>query len=420
MAWNDRLRKSILLTSPEGNEFEALWRGNNRSNEKQIGLFKIPGVRGVRVQDLEVQAYSYPLTLYFDGPDNDIESERFSKALEETGPWSIVHPVKGTKSLQLLNWSEQVQPVESGNLTVFNTEWLEPLQENNVITLTELRSIISNQSILVSDVAATQLNNNIRQDAAAEVAAVRSSVNDSIMAVDIYLKPIYEQNSDINSEIINIKRGITDTLAVLPLDIISLASQLQNLIILPSMAITDITQRMNGYTSALNELFAHGPLNYNTEDINTVSIQEASETAMLQAMAFILSTGILSTRNEAINYMDILSSNFRAVIDNLDSSQELFEDRPIDLQYYSQSESFNETYLMIAQTLTYLLRTSFDIAIEKRFILEIGKSTIRITVEQYGSLGEDDSNLQLFIDSNELIGNELLYLPAGREVVIYV
>jgi hypothetical protein len=43
-----------------------------------------------------------------------------------------------------------------------------------------------------------------------------------------------------------------------------------------------------------------------------------------------------------------------------------------------------------------------------------------VAIEEYGELGEDDSNLDLFIDSNRLEGDEYLIMPKGRELVVYV
>ena len=43
-----------------------------------------------------------------------------------------------------------------------------------------------------------------------------------------------------------------------------------------------------------------------------------------------------------------------------------------------------------------------------------------ITIDEYGELGDNDINYDLFISSNNLKGNDILLLEAGREVVVYV
>jgi hypothetical protein len=40
-------------------------------------------------------------------------------------------------------------------------------------------------------------------------------------------------------------------------------------------------------------------------------------------------------------------------------------------------------------------------------------------MELYDGPGEDDQNIDLFIESNDLHGDDILRIPAGREVVFY-
>ena len=57
--------------------FDAFWTGNTRSREKKVGIFTYPKVKGSFVQDMDVNGVSYPLTLFFEGTDNDIEAQKF-------------------------------------------------------------------------------------------------------------------------------------------------------------------------------------------------------------------------------------------------------------------------------------------------------------------------------------------------------
>jgi prophage DNA circulation protein len=121
MSWLDRLRSDIELTSPSGAVFNPLWIGDDISMAKKLGIFEYPKVLGAVVQDMDVGATSYPLSLFFEGPDNDLEAADFFKACKERGPWTVIHPVDGTLILNLVNISKKVRPVESGNLTQVDT-----------------------------------------------------------------------------------------------------------------------------------------------------------------------------------------------------------------------------------------------------------------------------------------------------------
>jgi len=77
--YRDRLRPNIQLTSPDGTVFTALWRGNESSHVKKIGIFDYPGVAGSTVQDQNIKSATYPLTLQFVGPDNDLTAKQFRR-----------------------------------------------------------------------------------------------------------------------------------------------------------------------------------------------------------------------------------------------------------------------------------------------------------------------------------------------------
>jgi archaellum component FlaF (FlaF/FlaG flagellin family) len=92
----------------------------------------------------------------------------------------------------------------------------------------------------------------------------------------------------------------------------------------------------------------------------------------------------------------------------------------IDKQYFANSQNYTSLMNTYALTIQYLLSQFFNLATEKRFTIKSKRSPLEITVTEYGSIGENESNYQLFIDSNQLTGNEILILQPGREVVIYV
>lgn len=420
MSWRDRLRESIKFTSPEGNIFEALWQGNPRSMEKKLGIFQFPKVKGSKIQDLDIGSARYPLTIFFNGEDNDKEADRFFNACRERGAWEVVHPVRGALSLQLISVSEAIAPVESGNVTQIDTEWIEPLEDSAVPSLFQLRSTISNQIDELNSTTSDQLFSNVIQETAAETTTFEATVNGIVSSVDQFLAPAFELSGEVSSQISSIKRGITALLSAVPLDVISLAGQIQSLIQLPALAVADVNARIDVYENFINAVLGISPDSDESKNINVVAVQELALTSALAAIAFVSSTGELSSRLQSIELVEINTNLFANITDTLDATQLLFENKFIDEQYFSQSESFADLSLLTAQTIAYLLRSAFDLSIEKRFVLEKMRAPIEITIAEYGDLGEDDSNFDLFIESNGLKNNDILILPAGREVVVYV
>jgi hypothetical protein len=87
----------------------------------------------------------------------------------------------------------------------------------------------------------------------------------------------------------------------------------------------------------------------------------------------------------------------------------------IDKQFISQSVGYSTVQNLYALTMQYLLSQFFNLKTEKRFTLKNKRSPLEITVTEYGTLDDYD----LFIESNQLSGDEILILPAGKEIVIY-
>lgn len=419
MSWKDRLRQTIELTSPEGNEFSALWQNNPRTIEKKLGVFQFPKVKGAVIQDLDVGAIAYPLTIFFEGPDNDIESERFFQACNETGTWIIVHPVKGQKVLQLISTIENISPISSGNVTSFDLAFIEPSDETTEISVSFLRSSALSQVDDLNSISLEQTGNVSDLNDSLSASKFESTVNNVVSAVESSLKPIYEQNNKINAQILSIKRGI-DASFTIALDVLSIAGQVQELIQLPSLIITDINSKLNAYQNFADAIFNLSPEESSISDLNIVSVQELALMSYLSAVSYAISTGILSDRSQTIEIINSISDTFNDIINNLDASQEVYKNNSINTQYFSQSESFNTSALLMSTISAYLIKNIFDLAIEKRFKIDKPRTPLDITISEYGTLGINDINLQLFIDSNKLKSNDILILPAGREVVVYV
>ena len=140
--WTTRLRPTISFVSPEGNEFFARWRGDQRELTKMIGEFSFPGRDGSIIQDLGSRAARYPLTIYFDGPNHDLLAWGFVEAIKEHGPWTVTHPVYGYLVLQPTKVTEIANPVESANVTELQTEWVEPLNEETLETAIQMWGVV--------------------------------------------------------------------------------------------------------------------------------------------------------------------------------------------------------------------------------------------------------------------------------------
>jgi hypothetical protein len=429
--WRDRLRPVVSLISPEGSVFEGNWRDSDQVLEKKVGIFSYPRVRGNVVQDLEANSDRFSIPFSFSGKDHDIIAKQFMITCRERGQWQVTHPFKGFLALQLLKVTQLDRTVSQGNITRFDTEWIEPIDETSLQTGAELLGLVNTDVDLLNIAAALQFANNIVDNTIAQISAVQRAVNSIKTFAQTALGPIAQLNATIEAATRGIANGIDDTVEELVLAPFEIAGQIQNLIQLPLRSTTDISDRLNAYADLTDRVLTLSPGGNTAISKNTIATQELALSAVIGANAQTVVTGPprgtgsasisggFDTRSQSVQAIDSLQNRFISITDNLDALQKQFENSDIDAQYFSQTETYTRAREATARSARYLLQTGFDLSIERRFTIDRPKTPLQVTIEEYGSLGDDDSNLDLFINSNELKGNDILLLPRGKEVVIY-
>jgi prophage DNA circulation protein len=439
--WRDRLQGQITFISPEGNEFTGLWRGSPRTMPKKLGVLRFPKIKGDIVQDLDVQSTLYSITFFFEGENNDTEAAAFFQACKERGTWEVTHPVHGFLGLQLVSVTELDNPIESGNITEINSEWIEPIDPLELKTARELAGIIDAKADDLNISAAQQFANNILTASEELRGAIEQTTDGIGRVVDLFLGPLFTTVDAIDNVVNGIQQGITDTNQATVFQAQSLAGQVQNLINLPLFANNKLENRLTAYGQVVTGLSAQlpggdesliAPTAADDTKINSLATLDLALSAVIASLGNIVTTtavsprglgaddtGALQTKAQAIKAVIDIIDIFNAMTDNLETAADLFSDNDIDDQYYSQSESYTDAATLVYLSVEYLLSIAFNLSVERRFIIDKPRAPIEITITEYGELGENDSFLDLFVRSNNLIGKDIMLLPRGFEVVIY-
>lgn len=420
MSYLERLQPQITLTSPSGLIFTAKWIGNARSQEKDLGIFKTPGVKGVKIQDLELGATTYPLTIHFDGQDNDLESEKFVVALSEKGTWQVIHPLKGEKTLQLVSYSEAVQPVTSGNITTITTEWLEVTGDTGEVSAAQLSGLAKAQNITLQATGADQISTVATLDTADKAGKFKTAVENTVTAFDLTLANITDQVAEVQAQADSIKRGIDVVLADSPIDVLSVAGQIQALVGLPDLVAMDLNAKIETYSRFTDLILGISPEAASPAGINTAAVQEMGLTAALGAVGVTSVVSLLSSRQSVIDSIESNLALFNTITDGLDVIQEIYSDELLSRSYFSQSDTYSDAAQMVGLTVAYLIKSAFDLSVEKRIILDEPWNPVMLAMQEYDGPGEGDSNIDLFFESNELTGDESYLLPVGWEGVVYL
>ncbi len=430
MTWLERVRPAVTLTAPEGGDpFVGKWRGSPRSLEKKLGMFDYPGLVGTVVQDLGCRSWLWPMTIYFDGPDNDKEANRFSLALTQSGQWSVIHPIYGFRGLQLISATERNMPVEEGGYTAFELEWIEPIDPATLKTAAELSDQIGFQSDLVNGSAADDFLNNIRNASATDSWSIGAAVDKITGPIDQILGPIAAASDAVFEAQNQIQRGLQDVLNAAVLQPLALVGQIQQLVQNPLRAIQDIKTRLNAYGNLAAELFGMTPTGTSNFMRNQGAVQELTFTSIMVSNAKIANTrpstvvvpnvgGLKSRKSVNETAAQVLDAHV-ALNDVLEETQSQFDGEPITNQWVTQRRTHYQTAQLAGLSAAYLLSSSFDLKAERRLVLDRPRVPVDLAMELYSGPGENDENINLFLDSNDLHGNDILWLPALREVVFY-
>ena len=419
MTARDRVRTTIKLTSSEGEVFEALWRGNDRSMSKKLGKFDYPDFDGTVVQDLGATSWSYPLNIIFRGDDHDLEAQRFAEALYHRGPWDILHPVKGGLILQLESASEGIQPITDMDSTTFTLSFIEPVDPGIIASSEQISNTITSQAE-TSNASLAEQAASIKDSAFAQVEAVRNQAQKITTVIQSVLKPLAELVTEINNQFDQTVRAIQETLDAVILDPLTLAAQIQRLTQLPALAVTDFQARIDSYKELATEIFGIGPGGTTPDDYNKTLQQENVLGAVLVASAQITVSADFTTRSQVRDAIEQLNQLYSDIVENLDNSQKDFRGLDIDNQFFSQSLSYTDLSFLKALSIRLLLDSLFDLKIERRFITDTNRSPLEITITEYGDIGENDIFYNLFLTSNNLKNQDIELIQAGTEIVVYI
>ena len=425
MNWQNRLRQQITLTAPDGSAYSAGWKGNDIEAGLLVGQFNAPLRDGTTTQPLGSKGLSWPLTLSFEGDDHDTAAMAFFQAfLHQRGTWKVQHPVYGQHELQAITGTLSADPTGSGNVTVVQTQWVEPAKDDGELSTAELAQGVLAQ-VDTAQLSASQAftaNTNLT-DAESQAAAASAGLSGlgSVMASP--LGTLAKGSAEISSTFLTAYAQASAALTAGPLDLITAASQIQSVLTLPALVGADLSAKVQAFGALASSIQDSLTAGNDASARNGAVVGELFLAGALAGASTSTVVGLPANREQALSVITALRSMFDTSTAALDAVQASNSGNPASGQYFSNSASYADLALLLSRTCAYLLRVLFDLKVAKRFTLAVPRSPIEITLTEYGSEYAADgvsSNLDLFIASNGLRANDVVLLPAGREVVVYV
>lgn len=475
--WLARLREEITLTAPDGTVFTAKWSGNTHTIENKLGIFSPAGISGARVQGLGTGTEIYGLVITFGGDNNDLDAAAFLTTFKKSEnikkDWEIDHPTKGPLFGKFMSMEERDFPVESGNMTVIACPFIINLPETKEDSAAQAQKEANFQASITNSAAADMFAG--IASAEAGLFAMISTVNKVITAVKKTLK-IIENARILDPRITAIVEAIENTLDGPIIDLTKLAGQVQQYIQIFGLGQSNASDGVKMYNDFIFEVLGE-PATADTpatdgiadiefadeEGVSTAAVLELAVTAALvgagqmgliggptaeesAAAATAAVTGVVQadaaeaaaitsetipqpqgifSRSDLLEVVESLNGTFDTVTNGLDKIMLQYEDNPITVKYFSQSQTYADAMMMIGLSNKFLLLSLFGLPTERRVLLRRNLFVPQIVKNEYGSLGVAGDparyfeNVDIFIASNDLHNDDMYRLEAGRSVLVY-
>ncbi|RKY03511.1 MAG: hypothetical protein DRP56_11085 [Planctomycetota bacterium] len=421
-SWATRLREEITLKSPKGNTYTARWSGGTRSVSNNVARFKFPEIPGERVQDLRAGADEYDLIVLFEGENNDINASAFVDELKNNkGNWSIEHPVRGPVSLVWLHTTENMQPVESGNLTIVGSTWIEPLPETAAESAAKAQADAERAAMAANIAAAEQFDAIAQQGTPGQIQAIIDTAGKAVSTINKTLALI-ENASIIDPRITAIGTAIQNTLDGDLIDTSKLSGQFQALTQIYGLGQTSSVDAISMYENYVSEAVQNVPTQATDDGLAQVATTEMIVSAGLVGATRSALIGGLTSRGQAITAARDLADLMGDTTQALDDIRTLYEDRAIDKKYFSQSGAYADIQASFRESIRFLLFSLNGLPGERLITLTEDKSTLQIAHDEYGAIGNEESEtyyLDVLLDTNGLMDDDIYWLPRGRQVLVY-
>jgi hypothetical protein len=426
MSWSDRITPAEYIT-PSGKLFEFAYSESfDKSFSHKTGEFQFSDLRGTYLQDLDITSDRYSVRCHIAGPDYDKDADDFEEGLKEKGHGFLLHPVYGTKNVQVVSVRRRDDPQTRGGIATFEIEFAETIElqpsqttEYNVETAGDDIEEMNFQ-------AALEFAENIINDTQNKITEIKATIRSKInLAKDIMAKVAFltEETANLFTSGVDDMLTNLDTIIEEPFNF---AQQMQRVFQAPILATQARLTRLDAYVQMLNtmlEIDGTGKSlleNKTPNDItkNDIIIAEVFSSAAMSSIIYSSSLSIYQNRKEAFETTDLIKTNFDLMTNTLDKLQANFTGKLLFDQYFSQSQSYFATNTFLLNVIADIQKRALELKIEKR--IELKKSThyLSLCAEYYNSISNE--TLEFFETTNNMTGDDFFILKKGREVILYL
>lgn len=408
MAWNDRVRESAY-TSPGGTRIAFTYENVTKSVEKKTAAFEFPDADGTFIQDLGHTGRKYPFRLFFHGADYDLQAEIFEAVLLERGIGKLEHPVYGVIDVIPFGAITRRDDLKTAaNQAVFEVAFWETIDLIYPTAQIDPASAVIAAIAEYNAAASDEFTEALSLNTAIERVTFKNQYITLLDTVSSNLQGIADAQDDVRQQFNAIVDSVSNGIDILVSEPLTLAFQTTQLIQAPARALTDIKARLDAYSALSNSIIAGNGAA--VENNNSFRTQDLYVSTYVTGSIVSTINNQFVIKTDAIESAEQIIDQFEDVVAWRDDNFELLEEIDTGAAYQKLQEA-------VAITAGFLVEISFSLKQERRIVLDRNRTIIDLSAEIYGAI---DSELDFLISSNNLSGDEILELPAGRELVYYV
>lgn len=415
MAWNDRISEAAY-TSPSGIRITGFsYEDVSREFDRKTEVFEFPDADGSLVQDNGVSGRRYPLRLFFNGDDHDLDSDLFIDAISERGEGILEHPRYGAVNVVPFGKISQRDDLKTAaNQTVIQITFFDTISLIYPAVQSDPASAVLTAIDEYNASAAAEFEGSTSLGSSVDAATFKNDYLALLGSASSGLQDVAATQDDVRTQFNVIVDSINQGIDILVSEPLTLAFQTAIMIQTPAMALTSITARLYAYNNLANSIIV------GDDAVATPSLDNSSpntfHTKDLYASTYVAGSVVsvvnnqFTTKTEALAAADAILSQMEAVTNWRDDNFESLGEVDTGAAYQQLQEA-------VALTAGFLVEISFTLKQERSFVLTHARTIIDLVAEFYGSV---DDQLDFFINSNNLSGSEILEVPKGREIVYYI
>jgi hypothetical protein len=430
-SWKDRL-KEAAYTSPGGTRIKFLYEAVSRETTRRTTAFEFPGVNNAYVQDNGNGSRRYPLTCFFSGKDCDMVATAFEAALLERGVGKLEHPLYGTFDvIPFGDITRRDDLKNAANQAVVEVTFWTTTGAVYPSSQTDAASEITAALAGFDVAAAQQFSASTSLGSALSAANAIHTIKSLLRAVSAVLQGISDATASVDRDFRDAQRLVNESMDVLIGQPLQLALQISNLIKAPGRALSGIENRLDGYEALAQRIFGspagRPAASFSSGSSIPARVKRISNDFLIADLFATNAVGgsivsvvnnTFATKTEAVGAADKILSQLDAAVSWRDSGfQAVGQTGGVSTSQVDTGEAYQALQRAASLAAGFLIQLSFSLIPERAIVLDRARTIIDVAAELYGSV---DDRLDFLIDTNDLSGNEILELPAGRKIVYYV